>query len=63
VDQLEELVAFGLPSLIHCRSLTVSGKIQFEAGVEVIGDVKFVSRSNHTKRVPAGVYQDSETEL
>jgi UTP--glucose-1-phosphate uridylyltransferase len=63
VDQVEELVAFGLPSLIHCRSLTVSGKIQFEAGVEVIGDVKFVSRSNHTKRVPAGVYQDSETEL
>jgi UTP--glucose-1-phosphate uridylyltransferase len=63
VDQVEELVAFGLPSLIRCRSLTVSGKIQFEAGVEVVGDVKFFSRSNDTKSVPSGVYQDSETEL
>jgi len=63
VDQFEELVASGVPSLIRCRSLTVNGKIQFEAGVEVIGDVKFISRGDDTKRVPSGVYQDCETEL
>ncbi len=63
VDQLEELVATGVPSLIRCRSLTVSGKIQFEAGVEVVGDVRFVNRGDDTKRVPSGVYQDGETVL
>jgi UTP--glucose-1-phosphate uridylyltransferase len=63
VDQFEELVASSVPSLIRCRSLTVSGKIQFEAGVEVIGDVKFVSQGDDTKRVPSGVYEDRETVL
>src|SRR5580704_1774449 len=63
VDQFEELVASSVPSLIRCRSLTVNGKIQFEGGVEVIGDVKFVSRGDNTKRVPSGVYQDCETVL
>src|SRR5580692_4738445 len=63
VDQFEELVASSVPSLIRCRSLTVSGKIQFEAGVEVIGNVKFVSQGDDTKRVPSGVYQDCETVL
>jgi hypothetical protein len=63
VDQFEELVGSGVPSLIRCRSLTVNGKIQFAAGVELIGDVKFFSRGDGTKSVPAGVYQDRETSL
>jgi UTP--glucose-1-phosphate uridylyltransferase len=63
VDQFEELIASGVPSLIRCRSITVNGKIQFEAGVEVIGDVKFTNRGEETRRVPSGVYQDRETDL
>jgi UTP--glucose-1-phosphate uridylyltransferase len=63
VDQFEELVASGVPSLIRCRSLTVDGKIQFEAGVELIGDVRFFNQGEDTKRVHSGVYQDSETSL
>ena len=63
VDQFEELVASGVPSLRRCRTLSVNGKIRFEAGVEVVGDAKFVSRGEGTKRVPAGVYQDREIVL
>jgi UTP--glucose-1-phosphate uridylyltransferase len=63
VDQFEELVASGVPSLIHCRGLTVDGKVQFEAGVEIIGDVKFVNRGENKKTIPSGVYRDVETVL
>jgi UDP-N-acetylglucosamine pyrophosphorylase len=63
VKQFEELVASGVPSLIRCRSLTVIGNIQFEAGVEVIGDVKFVNRGNDTKRVPKGFYEDRDIDF
>jgi UTP--glucose-1-phosphate uridylyltransferase len=63
MDQFEELFANSVPSLIRCRSLTIEGKVHFEAGIEVVGDVKFVSRDAHTKSVRAGVYQDCEIEL
>ena len=63
VDQFEELFVNSVPSLIRCRSLTIDGQVQFEAGVEVVGDVKFTSRGAQTKRVPAGTYQDREIEL
>jgi UTP--glucose-1-phosphate uridylyltransferase len=63
VDQFEELFANSVPSLVRCRSLTINGKLQFEAGVEVVGDVRFVSRGAHTKSVCAGMYQDCEIEL
>jgi UTP--glucose-1-phosphate uridylyltransferase len=63
VNQFEELVASGVPSLIRCRSLKVIGNIRFEAGVEVIGDVKFISRGDDTKRVPSGVYEDRDMEV
>jgi UDP-N-acetylglucosamine pyrophosphorylase len=63
VDQFEELFTNSVPSLIRCRSLTINGQVQFEAGVEVVGDVKFVSRGAQTKSVRAGMYQDCEIEL
>ena len=63
VDGFEEFFAKSVPSLIRCSSLTINGKIKFEAGVEVVGDVKFVSRSADTKSVRAGKYQDCEIEL
>ncbi|MBV8353010.1 MAG: UTP--glucose-1-phosphate uridylyltransferase, partial [Verrucomicrobia bacterium] len=63
VDKFEELFANGVPSLIRCRSLTINGKVKFETGVEVVGDVKFVSRDANTKSVRAGKYEDCEIEL
>src|SRR5215469_6566509 len=58
VDQLEELVAAGVPSLIRSRSLTVKGPWRFVAGVEIVGDVRFENRSGQVKEVKPGVYED-----
>jgi UTP--glucose-1-phosphate uridylyltransferase len=63
VDQFEPLVARGLPSLVGCKSLTIEGKMEFEPGVEIVGDVTLVARGEETKRIPAGTYQDREMEL
>jgi UDP-N-acetylglucosamine pyrophosphorylase len=63
VDQFEPLVARGVPSLAHCHSLTIEGKMVFEPGVEIVGDVKFVVQGEDTKTVPAGTYQDREVAL
>lgn len=63
VDQFEPLVAAGVPSLVRCRSLTIEGKMAFEPGVEIVGDVKFVSRSEQTKRISSGTYEDREIAL
>lgn len=53
VDQIE---ALGVPSLIDCQSLTVSGPITFAPGVIVRGTVGFENSSAETKVVNAGVY-------
>jgi len=58
VDQLEELVAAGVPSLIRSRSLTVKGPWRFVAGVEIVGDVRFENRSGQVQEVKPGVYED-----
>jgi UDP-N-acetylglucosamine pyrophosphorylase len=58
VDQLEELVAAGVPSLIRSGSLTVKGPWRFVAGVEIVGDVRFKNASNEVKEVKPGVYED-----
>jgi UTP--glucose-1-phosphate uridylyltransferase len=62
VDQLEELVAAGVPSLIRSRSLTIKGPWRFVASVEIVGDVRFDNRSGQVKEVKPGVYQDCAVE-
>jgi len=63
VDQFESLVAVGVPSLLRCNSLTIEGKMEFGAGVEIVGDVKFVARGEGKKRIRSGTYQDRVIEL
>jgi UDP-N-acetylglucosamine pyrophosphorylase len=63
VDQFEPLVALGIPSLLRCKSLTIEGKMEFDAGVEIVGDVKFTSLGDKTKKIPSGTYQDREVVL
>jgi hypothetical protein len=38
VDQLEALTP-AVPSLFNCKSLTVKGRVKFESGVAIVGDV------------------------
>jgi UTP--glucose-1-phosphate uridylyltransferase len=63
VDQFEPLVALGVPSLLRCQSLTIEGKMEFDAGVEIVGDVKFIALGDKTKRITSGTYQDREIVL
>lgn len=63
VDQFEPLVACGVPSLLRCNSLTIEGKVEFEPGVEIAGDVKFVNRDNETKKVRSDTYRNIEIVL
>lgn len=60
VDQIETL---GVPSLIDCKSLVVSGKVTFRPGVVVRGEVKFVNPSTETRVVEAGEYNDQTVSL
>jgi UDP-N-acetylglucosamine pyrophosphorylase len=60
VDQFEELVFEGVPSLARCRSLTVEGNLKFERGVVIVGDVKFLNSGRKTKTVCAGTYENRE---
>jgi UTP--glucose-1-phosphate uridylyltransferase len=59
VDQIE---ALGVPSLIDCKSLKVAGRLEFEAGVILRGDVRFENTGAEKKTVVAGIYED-EIEL
>jgi UTP--glucose-1-phosphate uridylyltransferase len=58
VDQLEELVAGGTPSLLRSRSLTVKGPWRFAEGAEIVGDVRFENDSSEVREAKPGVYQD-----
>jgi UDP-N-acetylglucosamine pyrophosphorylase len=60
VDQFELLVTHAVPSLVRCNSLTIEGNMEFEPGVEIVGDVKLVARGDARKTVRSGAYQDAE---
>ncbi|MBC7979107.1 MAG: UTP--glucose-1-phosphate uridylyltransferase [Armatimonadetes bacterium] len=57
VDALEPL---GVPSLIRCDVLKISGLVEFEAGVVIEGEVAFSNHQAERKTVPAGVYINGE---
>lgn len=60
VEDLEEL---GVPSLRHCDSLEVHGRIHFEDRVVIKGKVKIFNRSKELVSVPSGIYRDQTLEL
>jgi UTP--glucose-1-phosphate uridylyltransferase len=55
---VDSLDALGVPSLIQCRSLKVSGLVHFEEGVVLEGDVAFENHQSERKAIPAGVYNN-----
>lgn len=55
VDSLDEL---GVPSLLDCKSLRISGLLHFEPGVVIVGDVIFQNTSAGRKVVTAGTYKN-----
>ncbi len=55
---VDSLPPLGVPSLIKCDSLKVSGLITFEEGVVIEGDVVFENSNAERKTVSAGVYSN-----
>lgn len=56
VDSIEGL---GVPSLIGCKSLEISGPVQFAPGVVIEGSVKIENTSPETAVIPAGTFCDT----
>lgn len=63
VDQLNELIPNGPPSLVGCDKLVVEGPVELAEGVVFKGTVK-VENSGDTKKVlKAGIYADEVVKL
>ncbi len=60
VDQIE---ALGVPSLLKCQSLKISGPIQIAPGVVIEGDVEIQNQSQQSKILPAGAYSNQVVQL
>jgi len=55
VDSIENI---GVPGMVGCRSLKVSGPVRFAPGVVIQGDVEFRNPTPETKTVAPGTYRD-----
>ena len=62
VPQLEAAMPNGPPSLIKCKRLNVTGKVEFEAGVVLEGEVTIEGTGNEedAKVIKAGNYVDAK---
>lgn len=55
---VDSLDALGVPSLIKCHSLKISGLLHFAPGVIIEGDVVFENTSAERKSIAAGTYKN-----
>ncbi len=60
VDQIE---ALGVPSLVSCLLLKITGPIQMSPGVRIEGEVEIINKSSKRKILPAGLYRDQRVEI
>ena len=60
VDSLDSL---GVPSLIGCQSLRISGPLRFAPGVLIEGDVEITHEGAETKELAAGTYRNQSVQL
>jgi len=63
VDQLDAALADGVPSLAHCRELTVRGPVHLSSENIFRGKVTLTNPSATPKSLPPGEYQDVEKNL
>ena len=59
---VDQLAALGVPSLLHCRSLAVSGPVHFASGVVMAGDVVVRNSGTAVAVVAPGTYRDQTIE-
>jgi len=63
VDQLDEKLVDGVPSLKDCRELIVRGPVVLSSANVFKGKVSIVNGTAETKAVPRGTYTDCEKQL
>jgi UDP-N-acetylglucosamine pyrophosphorylase len=63
VEQLDEKLAAGIPSLKECRELIVRGPVLFGAQVVFRGRVTVSNAADEPRAVPPGVYADTDVRL
>ena len=54
VGALEEATTGGIPSLVKCTKLKVSGLVRMSKATKFVGDVSIVNNSDEAKMVPVG---------
>jgi len=54
IDQLEERIKDGVPSLVDCKSLTITGDVFFQKNVTVKGEVKIKNCKNSRADIMEG---------
>jgi UDP-N-acetylglucosamine pyrophosphorylase len=63
VDQLDDMLSGGVPSLRDCHELVVRGPVRFNAKNIFRGKVTLINRSAVPHALPEGVYTDQVVEL
>jgi hypothetical protein len=63
VDQLNEKLIDGVPSLKDCRQLTVRGPVLFNSENIFQGKVSITNNSTEARSLPAGIYSDVTKEV
>src|SRR3954464_4209225 len=63
VDQLDEKLTAGVPSLKECCELIVRGPVAFDSRNIFAGKVSIANKSSEIKPLPPGSYRDCEKQL
>jgi UDP-N-acetylglucosamine pyrophosphorylase len=63
MDQFDEKLHDGVPSLIDCQELVVRGPVHFNHGNKFQGKVKITNRSQEARALPEGIYENCEREI
>jgi UDP-N-acetylglucosamine pyrophosphorylase len=63
IDQLNQKLGDGVPSLKHCRKLTVQGPVALNAKNIIRGEVLLKNQSSQTRRLSPGQYEDCTVTL
>jgi len=59
-DQLDARFREGIPSLIHCESLTIKGDVSFGTGIKIVGHVKIENTRTPQVRIEDGKVIDGD---
>ena len=62
-QRVDALQALGVPGLLGCRSLRVSGPLRFAPGVVIQGEVQLTNSGDQTRVLAAGTYCDEILEF